>query len=150
MKVAEPDSWAAEADRLRTAPLAVLVARYEDLFGERPRTRHRVWLLRRIAWRLQANLQGGLTERARARALEIAGDRDLRLTAPRAAKGTGARGRNRVCTGSCSRRPGVAAGAGRSTGVWQGVPVRSLRADGNRDGAGCWPQRRSFSRGQWN
>jgi hypothetical protein len=87
MNVEEPNSWAEEADRLKTAPVAVLVARYEDLFGERPRARHRVLLLRRIAWRLQANLQGGLSQRARARALEIADDRDLRLSAPRAAKG---------------------------------------------------------------
>ena len=87
MKVHKPDSWAVEADGLRTAPVAVLVARYEELFGERPRARHRVLLLRRIAWRLQANLHGGLSERARARALEIADDRDLRLAAPRAANG---------------------------------------------------------------
>ena len=82
MKVHQPVSWAEEAEHLRTAPVAVLVARYEELFGEQPRTRHRVFLLRRIAWRLQANLHGGLSERARARALEIADDRDLRLTAP--------------------------------------------------------------------
>ena len=82
MKVHEHVSWAQEAEHLRTAPVAVLVARYEELFGEQPRARHRVLLLRRIAWRLQANLHGGLSQRARARALEIADDRDLRLTAP--------------------------------------------------------------------
>ena len=82
MKVQEHVSWPQEADRLRTAPVSVLVARYEELFGEQPSARHRVLLLRRIAWRLQANLLGGLSERAHARALEIADDRDLRLTAP--------------------------------------------------------------------
>jgi hypothetical protein len=82
MKVHELVSWAEQAEQLRTAPVSVLVSRYEELFGERPRARHRVFLLRRICWRLQANLQGGLSERARARALEIADDRDLRLTAP--------------------------------------------------------------------
>jgi hypothetical protein len=82
MKVHESVSWTEAAEHLRTAPVSVLVARYEELFGERPRTRHRVCLLRRIVWRLQANLKGGLSERARARALEIADDRDLRLAAP--------------------------------------------------------------------
>jgi hypothetical protein len=86
MKAQELVSWAEEAQRLRTAPVAVLVARYEELFGERPRARHRVFLWRRICWRLQANLQGGLSERAHARALEIADDRDLRLTAPQPPK----------------------------------------------------------------
>ena len=71
-----------ELDRLRNAPVSVLVARYEELMGEQPRARNKVFLFRRIAWRLQANAYGGLSERARRRALEIADDSDLRLTAP--------------------------------------------------------------------
>src|SRR3954451_12630204 len=82
MKAQELPPWTEEVERLRTAPLAVLVARFEELFGEPPGARNRVFLLRRVAWRLQANLYGGLSERARQRALEIADDRDLRLTAP--------------------------------------------------------------------
>jgi hypothetical protein len=75
-------SWTEEVDRLRTAPLSVVVARYEELFNEQPPSRKRVSLLRRVAWRLQANLYGEISERARRRALEIADDRDVRLTAP--------------------------------------------------------------------
>ena len=41
------------------------------------------WLIKRIAWRMQANHEGGLTERARQRARELACDADLRLSAPR-------------------------------------------------------------------
>ena len=41
------------------------------------------WLIKRIAWRIQANHEGGLTERARQRARELACDADLRLSAPR-------------------------------------------------------------------
>jgi hypothetical protein len=41
------------------------------------------FLVRRIAWRLQANAEGDLSERARHRAVEIADDRDLRLRAPK-------------------------------------------------------------------
>lgn len=43
-------------------------------------------MIRRIAWRLQANAEGGLSERVKARARELANDADLRVTAPRAKK----------------------------------------------------------------
>ena len=55
------------------------------VFGEPVRSRHRQYLIRRIAWRLQANAEGGLTERARRRAEELADDADVRLTPPRGA-----------------------------------------------------------------
>lgn len=74
--------FVAELERLRAAPVSVLVERYEELFGEQPPARNKTCLLRRIAWRLQANQYGGLAERARQRALEIAADSDLRLSAP--------------------------------------------------------------------
>ena len=82
MKVHDLAPWSEEAERLRTAPVSVLVSRYGELFGEPPRTRHRVYLLRRVSWRLQAKQWGGLSQRALDRALAIADDRDLRLTAP--------------------------------------------------------------------
>jgi hypothetical protein len=41
------------------------------------------FLFRRIAWRLQANAEGDLSERARLRAAQIADDRDLRIRAPK-------------------------------------------------------------------
>ena len=44
---------------------------------------NRQFLFRRVAWRLQAVAEGGLSERARKRALEIANDADLRLQAPK-------------------------------------------------------------------
>ena len=70
-------------DELHRLPLAELRARYAALHGEESRCRHREHLVRRIVWRLQADAEGGLPERARRRALEIADDRDLRLLAPR-------------------------------------------------------------------
>ena len=60
--------WADEVHHLSKAPLASVVARYEQLFNEQPRSRNRVSLLRCIAWRLQANLYGGLSQRALERA----------------------------------------------------------------------------------
>ena len=44
---------------------------------------HKQFLFRRIAWRIQAIAEGGLSERARRRALEIANDADLRIRAPK-------------------------------------------------------------------
>ncbi|MBI1900555.1 MAG: DUF2924 domain-containing protein [Planctomycetia bacterium] len=63
-----------------------LQTKYADAFGEPTRTRNRVWLVKRIAWRLQALAEGDLSERARRRAAELANDADLRVTAPREPK----------------------------------------------------------------
>lgn len=59
--------------------------RYAEVFGEPARSRHRQYLLRRIAWRLQAITEGGLSERALRRAEELANDADVRVTPPRVA-----------------------------------------------------------------
>lgn len=59
--------------------------RYVEVCGEAVRSRHRQYLIRRIAWRLQANAEGGLSERALRRAEELANDADVRVTPPRAA-----------------------------------------------------------------
>lgn len=56
--------------------------RYAELFGDEPRTWNRTWLFRRLAWRLQSLAEGGLSERAKQRAAELANDADLRLTPP--------------------------------------------------------------------
>jgi hypothetical protein len=69
----------AELQRLTTKDL---LARYAAVFGDEARTWNRTWLLRRIAWRLQAQVHGGLSERARRRAQELANEADLRLNPP--------------------------------------------------------------------
>ena len=71
-----------EIEGLRRASLAALRRKYRDVFEEETRSRHREHLFRRIAWRLQALAEGGLSQRARDRAREIARDADLRLIAP--------------------------------------------------------------------
>ena len=60
-----------------------LRARYAQEFGEPTNGRNKEWLIKRIAWRMQANAEGDLSERARQRAMELANDADLRTTAPR-------------------------------------------------------------------
>lgn len=76
----------AELAQMKRQTVDQLRERYAELFGEPTRNRHRVWLTRRIIWRLQALAEGDLSERARLRASELANDADLRVTAPRAAK----------------------------------------------------------------
>src|SRR5450756_108470 len=72
-----------EIEKLRRASLAVLRQKYREVFEEETQCRHRGHLFRRIAWRLQALVEGDLTQRARQRASQIARDADLRTVAPR-------------------------------------------------------------------
>jgi hypothetical protein len=60
-----------------------LARRYTELFGEPTRTRHKAYLVRKIAWRMQALAEGDLSERAKRRAEGLAHDADIRLTPPR-------------------------------------------------------------------
>jgi Protein of unknown function (DUF2924) len=60
-----------------------LRARYAEVFGETTAANNKIWLIRRIAWRLQALAEGDLSERARRRAEELANDADLRMNPPR-------------------------------------------------------------------
>jgi hypothetical protein len=60
-----------------------LCERYQQLFGQPVRTRHKQYLVRKIAWRIQALAEGDLTERARRRAAELANDADVRLMPPK-------------------------------------------------------------------
>jgi hypothetical protein len=83
-------SVATEVAGLRRLRNAELRARYAELFGEPTwSTNNRVWLIKRIAWRLQALAEGGLSERARRRAAELANEADLRLGPPRQVKPRG-------------------------------------------------------------
>ena len=70
-------------EALRHMTVGQLKQKYGEVFGEARRSNHKQFLFRRIAWRMQANAWGGLSERARRRALEIADDADLRIRAPR-------------------------------------------------------------------
>jgi hypothetical protein len=71
-----------EVAALEAMTVAELRSRYAQVFGEESRVRQKTWLVRRIVWRLQALAEGGLSERARRRADELANDADLRLYPP--------------------------------------------------------------------
>jgi hypothetical protein len=73
------------AHDLATLPdlsVAQLRNRYAEIFGEPTHAGHKGWLVKRIAWRLQAVAEGDLSERARQRAAQLANDADLRLSPP--------------------------------------------------------------------
>jgi Protein of unknown function (DUF2924) len=73
-----------EPATLRKMSNRQLRGKFADLFGHDARTcNNRVWLIRRILWRIQALAEGDLSERARLRAAELANDADLRLSPPR-------------------------------------------------------------------
>ena len=74
---------AREIEAMEHMTTSELAERYRELHGEPVRTRHRTYLIRKIAWRIQANAGGDLTERARRRAAELANDADIRVMAPK-------------------------------------------------------------------
>ncbi|GIW91260.1 MAG: hypothetical protein KatS3mg109_1692 [Pirellulaceae bacterium] len=71
-----------EVAALRRMTVKQLRQRYAEVFGEETHANNKAWLVKRIAWRLQAMAEGDLSERARRRAVELANDADLRLSPP--------------------------------------------------------------------
>jgi hypothetical protein len=72
-----------EVATLERLSVGQLRQRFAELFGETTAASNRTWLIKRIAWRLQALAEGEMSERARRRAAELAQDADLRLNPPR-------------------------------------------------------------------
>lgn len=72
-----------EIQKLSRMTVGELREKYLGVFGEETRSRHKKFLRKRIAWRIQALAEGGLSDRAKRRAAELANDADLRLRAPR-------------------------------------------------------------------
>ena len=79
MKMTEIDR---EIRRLKELPVRLLRDEYEALWGEPARSNNKPFLIKRIAWRRQASERGGLSERARERALSIAEDVEMRVRPP--------------------------------------------------------------------
>ena len=77
---------------LKRLSVSQLQARHAELFGETTTARHKTWLIRRLAWRLQALAEGDLSERARQHAAELARDADLRLQPPQGTTATALHG----------------------------------------------------------
>jgi hypothetical protein len=73
---------AREVAALQRLTVKQLQARYLEVFGEQTRSGNKDFLWKRIIWRMQANAEGDLCERARRRAEELANDADLRIRRP--------------------------------------------------------------------
>ena len=63
-----------EIQALKQMTVTQLRAKYLDVFGEETRSHHKDFLFKRIAWRMQALVEGDLSERARRRAKELANE----------------------------------------------------------------------------
>lgn len=86
-------SVAEELSRLERMTVAELTHRYVEEFRKPPRTRHRLWLLRTLAFRLQERRFGGLSGAARKRLDELIAE--IELPAPLTAASAPARTRKR-------------------------------------------------------
>jgi hypothetical protein len=73
---------AREAAALQRLTVPQLRQRYAEVYNETTNAGNRLWLIKRILWRMQARAEGDLSERARQRAQELACDTDLRLNPP--------------------------------------------------------------------
>ncbi len=87
MPKSKQKSIAAEIQELRVMPVSELVDRYETVFGKPPRVKHKDWLWRRIAWKIQEQRFGGLSEVAKRRLDELIAELDLPLTDQRTVRG---------------------------------------------------------------
>src|SRR5215472_15324809 len=77
-------SVAHEIAALGRLSVAELRTRFAAVFGQTTQAHNKVWLVKRLAWRLQALAEGDLSQRARQRAAELVHDADLRMSPPRA------------------------------------------------------------------
>jgi hypothetical protein len=71
-----------ELVELQRLTVGQLRQRYAEAFGEMTNARNKQWIIKKILWRLQSLAEGDLSERARARAKEIASDADIRRRPP--------------------------------------------------------------------
>ena len=72
-----------EVTALKRMTVPELRRKHAEAFGETTTSRHKEYLVRKIAWRMQALEEGDLSERARQRAEELADDADVRVMPPK-------------------------------------------------------------------
>jgi hypothetical protein len=68
-----------QINELRDMTVGALKEKYEELFNETPGSRNKQNLIKRIAYRMQEQLEGSLSERARKRAAELADEAHIRV-----------------------------------------------------------------------
>jgi hypothetical protein len=77
------ESITSRIQALRKMTVFELRVKHLELFGTETRSCHKDQLFKRLAWRIQELEYGGLSERAKRRAEEIADDLDARILPPR-------------------------------------------------------------------
>lgn len=77
-----------EVGEPRALPIPELVARYEAGFGRTPRVRHREYLWKRVAWKLQEQRLGGLSSVAKQRLESMIAEIDIPIVERVRAVGT--------------------------------------------------------------
>ena len=118
-----------DLDALATLSTNELCRRYQELFGQPVRTRHKAYLVRKVAWRLQALAEGDLSERARRRAAELADDADVRVMPPRGVADPPpgrATGGTRVAKAPAAADPRLPSPGTAITRSYKGVTLRVL------------------------
>jgi len=75
-------SIARELASLEQMTSGELAEKYRELVGEPPRTRNKQYLRKRIAWRIQERIEGGLSSRALERINQLAPQAPVRWRAP--------------------------------------------------------------------
>ena len=78
-----PDTVTGQILALQKMTVRELKVKWRELYGEDTRSCNRQYLWRRLAWRVQELAYGGLSERAKARIVELNRDDDLRMLPPR-------------------------------------------------------------------
>lgn len=85
MKTLTPDQHARlvkEVESLSEMTVNQLQEKWVEVWGEKCRSRNKDFLRKRIAWKMQANVYGGLSQRALERARELADETLLKIRNP--------------------------------------------------------------------
>jgi len=131
---------AEEISELRAMNVAELVERYVAVFGRLPRCKQPVWLFRRIAWKIQEQRLGGLSETAKARLEELIAEIDLPLDGARKQIKQARRGGTTLGTTVSRAWKGLEIRATAVEDGWEheGVVYRSLSAVAKRVTGAHW------------
>lgn len=79
--------------------------KFREVFQMETNSNNAAWLRKRIGWRMQANSEGSLSERAKCRAAELANEADLRQRPPANNSATVIIRGNQKSTGRDARLP---------------------------------------------
>jgi len=109
---------AEEIAELRAMNVAELVERHVQVFGRLPRCKQPVWLFRKIAWKIQEQRFGGLSETAKRRLEELIAEIELPL-------GNGSLPARKQIKRIGSTVPGTTV-----TRVWKGREIRATAVEG--------------------